>query len=109
MAWLMLAGAILSEVVATLSLRGTSSEFRPVLAVVVVVGYLVSFVLMALAFRTLNVGIVYAVWSGVGTAGTTAAAAWLYGERINGTAIVGMVVIVAGVAILASSGAATHD
>src|SRR5690349_23407884 len=109
MAWLMLAGAILSEVVATLSLRGTSSEFRPVLAVVVVVGYLVSFVLMALAFRTLNVGIVYAIWSGVGTAGTTAAAAVLFHERLNLTAVLGMFVIVAGVVVLAMSGAATHD
>jgi small multidrug resistance pump len=109
MAWLMLAGAILSEIASTLSLRGTTNEFKPWLAVVVVVGYLVSFVLMALAFRTLNVGIVYAVWSGVGTAGTTAAAAVLFDERINLTAVLGMVVIVAGVAILAFSGAATHD
>jgi len=109
MAWLMLAGAIASEVAATLSLRGTANEFKPLLAAVVLVGYLVSFVLMALAFRTLNVGIVYAVWSGVGTAGTAAAAAVLFHERLNLTAVLGMVVIVAGVAILASSGAATHD
>lgn len=109
MAWLLLAGAILSEVVATLSLRGTANEFRPALVGVVTVGYLVSFVLMAMAFKTLNVGIVYAVWSGVGTAGTTAAAALLFNERLNLTAFLGMAIIVVGVIVLASSGAATHD
>lgn len=109
MAWLLLAGAILSEVVATLSLRGTANDFRPLLLFVVVVGYVVSFLLMAVAFRTLNVGIVYAVWSGVGTAGTAAAASVLFGERLNLTAIVGMAIIVVGVVVLAMSGAATHD
>ncbi len=105
----MLAGAIACEVAATLSLRGTTDGFRPLLALVVVVGYVVSFVLMALAFRTLNVGIVYAIWSGVGTAGTTAAASVLFHERLNATAVLGMAVIVGGVVILAMSGAATHD
>lgn len=109
MAWLLLAGAILSEVAATLSLRGTANDFRPLLVVVVIAGYLVSFVLMAVAFRTLNVGIVYAVWSGVGTAGTAAAASLLFGERLNFTAILGMAIIVVGVVVLAASGAATHD
>ncbi|MCW2887994.1 MAG: small multidrug resistance pump [Streptosporangiaceae bacterium] len=109
MAWLLLAGAIISEVTATLALRGIANGFRPLPALIVVVGYLVSFALMAVALRTLNVGIVYAVWSGAGTAGTAAIAAALYDERLNLTAVAGMVVIVAGVILLASSGATTHE
>jgi small multidrug resistance pump len=109
MAWLLLSGAITAEVTATLSLRGIANGIRLWPAVVVVAGYLVSFALMAVALRTLNVGIVYAVWSGVGTAGTAAIAAVVYGERLNLTAVVGMVVIVAGVVLLAASGATTHD
>lgn len=108
MAWLLLAGAILSEVIATLSLRGTAHELRWQLMVTVVVGYLVSFVLMAVALRTLNVGIAYAVWAGVGTAGTTAAAAVLFGERLNLTAAGGMALIVTGVIVVAASGASSH-
>jgi small multidrug resistance pump len=109
LAWLLLAGAIISEVTATLSLRGIAGGLRPWPAVVVVLGYLISFALMAVALRTLNVGIVYAVWSGSGTAGTAALAAVFYGERLNLTAVAGMVVIVVGVVLLASSGATTHD
>jgi small multidrug resistance pump len=109
MAWLLLAGAIICEVAATLAMRGIANGFRPWPALIVVAGYLISFALMALALRTLNVGLVYAVWSGAGTAGTAAIAAALYDERLNLTAVAGMVVIVAGVVLLATSGATTHE
>ena len=108
MAWLLLAGAIGAEVVATLALRGTAGAFRPLPTTIVVVGYVLSFTLLAQALRTLNVGVVYAIWSGVGTAGVAIAATILYGEHLNLTAIGGMVLIVVGVAVLASSGATSH-
>jgi small multidrug resistance pump len=108
MPWLMLAGAIATEVVATLSLRGTAEEFRPLLVLTVVLGYLASFALLAVALRTLNVGIVYAIWSGAGTATVAAVAAVLFDEKLNAAAIGGMVLIVVGVAVLASSGATSH-
>ncbi len=108
MAWLLLAGAIGTEVVATLALRGTAAAFRLVPTLVVVVGYVASFILMALALRTLNVGVVYAIWSGVGTAGVTIAAAFLYREHLNLVAVLGMTLIVVGVVILASSGTTRH-
>lgn len=108
MAWLMLAGAIFTEVVATLSLRGTADSFRPALIAAVIAGYTVSFVLMAIALRTLNVGLVYAIWSGAGTATVAAVAALIYDERLNVMAVCGMVLIVVGVSVLASSGATSH-
>ena len=109
MAWLLLAGAISSEVVATLALRGIAQGIRPLAIVVVVAGYVISFVLLAFALRTLNVGVVYAIWSGVGTAGVAAAAAVIYGERLNLTAVIGIVLIVIGVVVLTTSGATSHS
>jgi small multidrug resistance pump len=108
MAWLMLAGAIFAEVVATLALRGVAAAFRPLPTLLVAAGYLTSFALMTGALRTLNVGVVYAIWSGVGTAGVAIAATFLYGEHLNLTAVSGMVLIVAGVIVLVSSGATSH-
>ncbi|NJC72993.1 multidrug efflux SMR transporter [Planosporangium thailandense] len=108
MAWLMLAAAIATEVAATLGLRGTAGEFRLLPMLLVIVGYVASFTLMAFALRTLNVGVVYAIWAGAGTAGVTIAAALLYGERLNLTAVGGMALIVVGVVILAASGATRH-
>ena len=111
MAWLMLAGAIVTEVTATLSLRGLTggaSGGRLWLLAVVVVGYVVSFALMGYALKSLNVGLVYAIWSGGGTAGVALVAAWLFGERLNVVAVGGMLLIVAGVVVLVSSGATGH-
>lgn len=108
MAWLTLAGAIMTEVIATLALRGTADNFRPALVTAVIAGYTASFLLMAMALRTLNVGLVYAIWSGVGTASVAAVAALIYGERLNLMAVCGMAMIVVGVAVLASSGATSH-
>jgi small multidrug resistance pump len=107
-AWLLLAGAILAEVTATLALRGTADAFRPLPVLVVIVGYGVSFVFLAYALRQLNVGIVYAIWSGVGTAGVAIAAALLYQERLNVAAVGGMALIVVGVAVIVTSGATSH-
>jgi small multidrug resistance pump len=108
MAWLMLAGAIVTEIIATLMLRGTANEFRALPMVIVIVGYVASFVLMAYALRTLNVGTVYAIWSGVGTAGVAAFGALIYSEHLNLTAIGGIALIVIGVGVLASSGSVSH-
>ncbi len=107
-AWVMLGGAIISEVLATLALRSLTDGIRPLPVVVVVVGYLVSLALMAYALRTLNVGVVYAVWAGLGTAGTATAGTLLFHERLSLAAVGGLVLIVAGVAVLASSGGTTH-
>jgi small multidrug resistance pump len=109
MAWLILAGAIVAEVVATLALRGISGAFRFLPMLMVAGGYVTSFTLMAFALRTLNVGVVYAVWAGVGTAGVTIAAALLYDERLNLFAVAGMALIVLGVVVLAASGATRHS
>jgi small multidrug resistance pump len=108
MAWLLVAGAIVAEVAATIALRGIAGAARPLPVLAVVVGYVVSFTLLTFALRTLNVGPVYAVWSGVGTAGVAVTAAVLYGERLNLTAVTGIALIIIGVVVLTSSGVVRH-
>jgi small multidrug resistance pump len=108
MPWLTLAGAIGCEVAATLALRAAVHGLRPLTVLLVVCGYPLSFLLMVVALRTLDVGVAYAVWSGVGTAGVALVAAWFYDERLNPAAVVGMLLIVLGVVVLASSGSTGH-
>lgn len=107
-AWLFLALAIAAEVTATLSLRQLTQGFQPLVLAVVVVGYLVSFALMAVALRSLNVGTVYAVWSSVGTAGVAVAGWLLYRETLNLAALGGLALIVTGVVVLVASGSSGH-
>lgn len=104
MGWLFLAGAIGAEVAGTLALRSLATEFRWGPAAVVAVGYLATFALLAVALRSVNVGIAYAVWSGVGTAGVAVLALLLYGERITPVGVVGLALIVAGVGMVSLGG-----
>ena len=100
--WVMLGGAILSEVCGTLSLKVADGLRRPGFVILVVACYAASFALLALALKSINVGPAYAVWSGVGTASVVVAGALLFGERLSWATAVGVALIVAGVVVLTS-------
>jgi small multidrug resistance pump len=104
--WVLLAAAIATEVAGTLALRVLSGGWRIGPALVVAVGYVGSFVLLALALRTITVSTAYAVWAGVGTAGVAVLAWLMFGERISWVGAAGIALIIAGVVVLNLSGAA---
>jgi len=100
MQWFFLSVAIVSEVVATSALKSSNgfTQFWP--SVVVAAGYAVAFFFLSLALRTLPVGIAYAIWSGAGIV-LISLVAWLFlGQALDGPAILGLALIVAGVVIL---------
>lgn len=99
-AWLQLLLAIVAEVVATSALKASEGFTRLWPAVIVVVGYSVSFYCLSLVLKTIPVGITYAVWSGLGIVLITLAAWWLYGQTIDTAGLVGMGLILAGVVVL---------
>jgi small multidrug resistance pump len=66
----------------------------------VVVGYGVSFYALSIVLRTLPVGIVYAIWSGAGIVLVAIVAFFLYRQIIDVPAMVGMALIIAGVATI---------
>jgi small multidrug resistance pump len=101
--WLLLSGAIASEVVATLSLKASDGFSRPAPSIVVVAGYLASFALLGAVLRELPVGIVYAVWSAVGTVGVALLGLALFGETMNPAKALGIALVVGGVALLYST------
>jgi small multidrug resistance pump len=101
--------AILSEVVGTIALKASEGLTRLGPSVLVVVGYGLSFYLLALALKQIPLGITYAIWSGLGTAGAVVAGILLWRESLNLAGIVGMVLIIAGVILLnLFSGASAH-
>jgi small multidrug resistance pump len=104
----MLVGAIATEVASTLALRGSDGFSKPVPSVITVVGYIVSFILLALVLKTLPVGIVYAIWSAVGIALVAVFGKILFNDPVPPLAMAGMVLIVGGVALVGFSGARTH-
>jgi quaternary ammonium compound-resistance protein SugE len=65
---------------------------------------LVSFTLLTIALRGLEVGPAYAVWTGLGAAGTAVIGIALLGESMSATKIVSIALILAGVVGLNLSG-----
>nr|WP_133649453.1 multidrug efflux SMR transporter [Paraburkholderia flava] len=96
----LLAIAIVAEVIATSALRASEGFTRLVPAVVVLIGYGISFYCLSLTLRSLPVGIVYAIWSGVGIVLITLVAIVLYKQVPDLPAIIGLALIVAGVIVL---------
>lgn len=104
----MLGAAIATEVASTLALRASDGFTKPIPSVITVAGYIASFILLALVLKTLPVGIVYAIWSAVGIALVAIFGKILFDDPVPPLAMVGMVLIVAGVVLVGMSGAKTH-
>jgi small multidrug resistance pump len=104
----MLGAAIGTEVAGTLALRASDGFTKLVPSLVVVVGYVASFILLALVLKTLPVGIVYAIWSAVGVALVAVLGKILFDDPVPPLAAAGMVLIIGGVILVSASGAKTH-
>jgi multidrug transporter EmrE-like cation transporter len=99
-AWLLLAIAIVAEVVGTSALKASAGFSRLVPSLVVVMGYAVAFYCLSLVLKTIPVGVAYAMWSGLGIVLITVVAWVVYDQAIDLAAALGMGLIIAGVVVL---------
>jgi small multidrug resistance pump len=100
MQFVYLAIAILAEVIGTSALKAADGFTVAKPSALVVVAYGTSFYFLSLALRTVPVGLAYAIWSGVGIVLISIAAWVLYRQALDTAAIVGMALIIAGVAVI---------
>ena len=99
--YVLLVIAIVAEVIATSALKASDGFSRWVPSAVVVGGYAVAFSALSLSLKSgLSVGVAYAIWSGVGIILIAAIGAVVYGERVDGPAVVGFGLNVAGVVVI---------
>lgn len=95
-AWLLLAGAIVSEVTSSLSLKAATEQ--PLWYVVVAVGFTAAFVFLTLVLKEgMNLGVAYGVWGAMGVALTATMGALIYGEPLTGVMVFGIVLVIGGV------------
>src|ERR671910_1230358 len=92
--------AILCEVVGTVALKASDGFARLGPNALVVIGYGLSFYLLALALKQIPLGVAYAIWSGLGTAGAVLAGILVWRESLSLAGIAGIVLIIAGVILL---------
>ncbi|OKI08265.1 ligand-binding protein SH3 [Streptomyces sp. CB02923] len=105
MVYLTLAGAIVSEILATTAMKYSDgfSKLWPSLGTVL--GYIVAFTLLAKTLKTMDVGTAYAIWAGAGTAVVAAIGMVFLGEAASAARIVGLLLVIAGVVVLNLGGA----
>ena len=92
--------AIVAEVIGTSALKAADGFTKPLPTLIVAAGYGTTFYLLSLIVQTMPLGIVYAVWSGAGIVLITAVAAVWLKQIPDLPALLGMTLIVAGVAIV---------
>ncbi|QQA44677.1 DMT family transporter [Pelagovum pacificum] len=101
--------AILAETIGTTALQASQQFTRPLPSAIVVVGYGISFYLMALALRVMPVGIVYAIWSGLGIVFIAGIGFLVFNQRLDLPAVIGIGLILSGILVIhLFSGSATH-
>lgn len=98
--WIYLTIAIVAEVVATSALKASMGFTRPIPAAITVAGYALAFYLLALALKTIPVGIAYAVWSGAGIVAIAAIGYFFFGQALDAAGMIGIALILAGVLVL---------
>ncbi|MFI0421862.1 DMT family transporter [Spongiactinospora sp. 9N601] len=97
MAWLLLIGAALLEVVWALALDRSDGFTRFVPAAIGVTGAVLSFAMLTFALRDLPTGTAYAVWVGLGAVGVAVAGILALGESASPARLACLFLILAGV------------
>jgi quaternary ammonium compound-resistance protein SugE len=97
MAWLVLVASGLLETVWAVALDRSAGFTRPVPVAVFVVGLVLSMAGLGLALRTIPVGTAYAIWVGIGAAGTALAGMLVLGEHASVPRLLSLLLVVAGV------------
>lgn len=91
---------IVAEVIATTMLKASEGFTRLWPSLLVVLGYGVAFWGLSMVVKSMPLGIVYAIWSGMGIVLVSVAAVFVYQQKLDWPAIVGMGLIIAGVLVI---------
>ena len=109
MHWIYLSVAIVLETVGTTALQASNQFTRLLPSAVTLISYGLSFYMLSYVLRFMPVGIVYALWSGLGICLISAIGWVALGQRLDLPAMLGLVLIICGIAVInLFSGATLH-
>lgn len=101
--------AIIAETIGTTALQASQQFTRLWPSVVVVAGYGVAFYFLGLSLKFMPVGLVYAIWSGLGIVAIAAIGFVAFGQSLDMPAIIGILMILGGILVIhLFSNASTH-
>jgi small multidrug resistance pump len=95
--WIALITAIIFGVLGTISMKMSDGlqRLKPCLALIVF--YMISFAALTVALQGIDISIVYAIWSGVGTIFVAIAGVLLFQESISAKKVISLLLVVIGV------------
>ena len=104
--WLCLAGAIVLEIAGTTSMKLSQGFSRTLPSILIFVFYALSFALMTIAVKRIDMSVSYAIWSGVGTMLIALIGVLWFHESLTAVQVASIVLIIAGVIGLRAGAAA---
>lgn len=102
--WILLALAIFAEIIGTSLLKLSDGLTRLIPSIGLFLCYGAAFTLLSYALKSLELGVVYAIWSGVGTAAVAIIGLVVFGEQLTWMKGISLLLIIAGVVGLNLSG-----
>ena len=99
--------AVLAETIGTSALQASQQFTKPLPSVLVVLAYGLSFYLLAMTLKFMPVGVVYAIWSGLGIVFIAAIGRIVFGQSLDVPAILGLAMIIGGIVVIHLFSAAT--
>jgi small multidrug resistance pump len=100
MVYLLLSISIAFEVLGTSLMKKTEGFTNLLPSLGTIFSYCISFYLISIVMKTLPVGIVYAIWSATGIVLVSLVAYFLYGQKLDIYAMLGMGLIITGVLVI---------
>ncbi|MFB9150251.1 SMR family transporter [Roseovarius ramblicola] len=98
--YFLLALAILAETAGTTALQASQQFTRLWPSVFVVVAYAISFYLLSITLKFMPVGVVYAIWAGLGIVFIAAIGYVVFGQKLDAPAVLGTAMIIAGIVVI---------
>jgi len=92
--------AIVAEVIATSALNASAQFTKGLPSLITLIGYGVAFYFLSLTLRFMPVGIVYALWSGIGIILVALVGVFWFKQIPDLPARIGMLLILAGVLVI---------
>ena len=100
MSYLYLLGAIVFEVVGTILLPLSKNFTKPLISIILIVSYVLSFYFLTYALKEIPIAVVYSTWAGLGIFLITFLGYIFYSQSLQWQSIVGLIFIAIGVAIV---------
>lgn len=100
--WIVLALAIVAEIIGTLSMKWASQDESSGGFILMLVMISVSYIFLAFAVKKIALGVAYALWEGVGILLITLFSVMLFGENLTALKVVGLATLVLGIMLIKS-------